>query len=69
MTKQNAIKYLENRGFVVIPIIIQCELAGGHVTCGWKAQKRHGAIVKEIRSETVNGLVRIHKKLFPICMR
>ena len=61
MTKDNAAKYLENKGFIVSPIIIQCELAGGHITAGWKAHRESDGL--KIKSTTINGLVRIYKNL------
>ena len=61
MTRKNAVKYLENRGFIVTPIVIQVELAGGHVTAGWKAYRESDGL--SIKSDTKNGLVRIYKNL------
>lgn len=61
MTRKNAVKYLENKGFIITPIIIQCELAGGHITVGWKAQRESDGLV--IKSNTKCGLVRIYKNL------
>lgn len=61
MTRNNAVKYLENKGFVVTPIIIQCERAGGHVTAGWKAYRESDGI--SLKANTKNGLVRVYKNL------